>query len=158
MYLKVAQVTQLFAGNFLEAGNSVLIRLSEVVSLLEQGTFANVLFGRGLGSTYAAVGAFWDMAVFHEATFPERELASGDLQYIHEPLVMVVKWAGIVGLALVVFGVLRGIRGSDSRRDLRILLALVFLLYFASSLQTALLVTAMYILATSSDGEPCKAP
>jgi hypothetical protein len=153
VYLKVTQVAELFAGDFVDASNSVVIRVSELISVLEQGSWVNVLFGRGLGSTYVPRGALWESAVFHDATFPERELVSGDLQYIHEPLVMILKWAGIIGVLLAAYEVIR--RAKASPRGLAALIAVTYLLYFASTLQTGLFVTAFYVLTVRSRGTEC---
>ena len=147
LYLKISQVYLLGSGNFMEAGNSVLIRISQLLSILEQGTVWSILFGSGVFSTYLASGAYWDAVVFHEATFPEREILAGELQYIHESVVMLLKWGGLVGLGLACLGAFRLRKSAFVDRGTAILVATVFIMFFASSLQTGLLVTGLFVLS-----------
>lgn len=148
LYLKISQIFLLFSGGFVEASNSVTIRVSQLISMFEQGSPWTILFGRGAFSTYQADGAFWDIVVFHSATFPERELLSGDLQYIHETPVMVLKWIGLVGLTIFCLGMLRLRSSPYLDKSLAAMIALFFLLFFTSSLQTGMLVTALVMLST----------
>jgi hypothetical protein len=146
LYLKISQIFLLFSGGFLEASNSVTIRISQLVTMFEQGSLLTILFGRGAFSTYQADGAFWDIVVFHIATFPEREILAGELQYIHEPVVMLLKWGGVFGLGIACFGLLRLRRSALVDRPLANLIAVTYLLFFASSLQTGMLLTAVFVL------------
>lgn len=147
LYLKVSQLYLLASGSVLEAGNSVVIRISELLSIFEQGNIWSITFGHGAFSTYVAKGAFWDIVIFHEATFPERELLSGELQYIHESVVMLLKWTGLVGLGLAFLGVFRLRTNPLVERGAATFVAIVFLLFFASSLQTGLLITGLFVLS-----------
>jgi hypothetical protein len=147
LYLKVSQLYMLASGNFLESGNSVVIRISELLSIFEQGTIWSIFFGNGAFSIYLPKGAFWDIVIFHEATFPERELLAGELQYIHESVVMLLKWVGLVGLGLACLGVFRLRKNALVERGTATLVAIVFLLFFASSLHTGLLITGLFVLS-----------
>ncbi|MEW5755443.1 MAG: hypothetical protein AB1810_04010 [Pseudomonadota bacterium] len=147
LYLKISQVFLLASGGFVEASNSVTIRVSQLISMFEQGNIWTILFGRGMSSIYFPEGALWDSVIFHEATFPERELASGQLQYIHEPVVMLLKWSGLVGLTLVILGLFGLRRITYIDRQQATLVIVVFLLFFASSLHTGILVTGLFILS-----------
>jgi hypothetical protein len=139
LYLKVSQVVSLASGEFLEASNSQLL------SLFEQSDPISIAIGRGVASTYVPEGALWDFVVFHEATYPEQELVSGQLQYIHESITMLIKWVGICGLAFIFYSVYTRLRKSGSLKSIDGLIALMFLLLFASSLHTGIITTLLYI-------------
>jgi hypothetical protein len=146
LYLKISQVFLMFSGGFLEASNSVTIRVSQLITTFEQGSLWTGLLGRGAFSTYQAEGAFWDLVVFHSATFPEREILAGELQYIHEPVVMLLKWGGVVGLGLACLGLSRLRSSRHIDKPLATLIATTYLLFFASSLHTGVLLTAVFVL------------
>jgi hypothetical protein len=148
LYLKISQLYLLTSGNVIDASNSVMIRASQFLSIFEQGTVWSILFGRGAFSTYLASGAYWDTVIFHEATFPERELLAGELQYIHESVVMLLKWAGLVGLGLAYLGAFRLRTSALVDRGTATLVATIFLMFFASSLQAGLLITGLFVLST----------
>lgn len=147
LFMKVSQLFLLGSGGFIEGSNSVLIRVSELISMFEQGNLWTILFGRGAFSTYLAEGAFWDIVIFHKATFPEREILAGELQYIHEPVVMLLKWVGLVGLGLACLGMYRLRQSVLVDRVTATLVAVVLLMFFASSLQTGFLITGLFVLS-----------
>ena len=147
LYLKVVQVASLFAGDLIEIGNSATIRIAQMQALFEQGDPFSILFGRGMGSIYAAEGSAWDFVIFHEATYPAAELESGNLQYIHESVTMLVKWIGVVGTALVAYLIYK-IARQTALTGVQGLLCIMFVLLFSSSLHSAILVTMLFLLNT----------
>jgi hypothetical protein len=90
--------------------NSPLIRINEFLSLYEQSNISQLLFGRGYASTYSISGAFWHLSILHEATFPIDQINSGRLQLVHESLVLLFKWTGIIGIIVIYFIFIRKLK------------------------------------------------
>ena len=105
--MKLLQVTSLFKFNIVEIGNSPLIRISEVVSLIQQSNFAQLFMGRGFASTYEMSGSLWALVNLHVSAFPDDQLESRSLQLVHETLVMLFKWSGILGILMFTLILLR---------------------------------------------------
>lgn len=154
LYLKVSQIFALATGGFLEASNSVTIRVAQFISMFEQSSLFSILGGRGMASTYRPEGPMWEFVIFHEATYPAEQLASGKLQYIHEPITMLIKWIGLVGTTLVLYAIFKKVHIARSLISIEGLLALMFLLLFASSLHTGIIVTLLVIFGFGATGRP----
>lgn len=153
VYLKLSQIAALTSGSFLESSNSVTIRVAQLVSLFEQGGWPSIVAGRGLASTYLAEGSLWEFVVFHEATYPEGQLLSGQLQYIHESVTMLLKWVGLAGLFVVLYSIGRRLNSIGGVKGVEGFSVLMFLFLFASSLNTGIIVTLLLVFCLGS--KPC---
>jgi hypothetical protein len=137
--MKLIQTVNVFNFDTLNIANSPLIRINEFLSLYEQSNLSQILFGRGYASTYSISGAFWHLSLLHEATFPIDQINSGRLQMVHETLVLLFKWTGIVGIIAVFFIYIRKLRLIGlATKDIQfnVLLVVFFLL---SGVHTGLL-------------------
>lgn len=100
--MKVKQAASLLTLNPTLFGNSVLIRINEILSLYQQSDIIQILFGRGFSSVYEMQGALWHLTNVHEFSFPLEQLQSGNLQTVHETLFLLLKWIGIAGSLLFI--------------------------------------------------------
>lgn len=149
LYFKLEQVQLLFAGSIYLVSNSVLTRIAEFVSLVEQGNVFTYLFGLGVSATYHIQGEIWAEVILHDASFPEEQLRTSIFQYIHETPVMIFKWGGIVSMILLSVATYRLVPPSrDGIYQYRIMVVL-FLLLMASSIHTGLLILGFLIMARS---------
>lgn len=87
--------------------NSVAIRFAEFRAVFFEVGLLNKMFGLGVGSIYPTDFAEWQNLKLHSATFPDFELTSQEFSYLHEPMFLMQKWFGILGLCLVLQSILK---------------------------------------------------
>lgn len=150
IYLKFNQIVSLYSGTFLETSNSVTIRVAQFLSLIEQGDIFSILFGRGVASIYLLDGSMWDYVILHEGTFPENQILTGRLQYIHESLTMIFKWIGITGLLLLIYFLFIKSKSHVLFKHRGLLYSILFILLFSASSQAALIVTILFLTKNNS--------
>ena len=137
--MKLLQLFSIITFDISFVSNSPLIRISEVISLVQQSDYFQLLFGRGFASVYLLEGALWDLVVLHEATFPAEQLDLGRLQMVHETSILLLKWTGVVGLLIFIFAIVKKTSAANvDSSDLYFMIAMA-LLFLLSGVQTGLL-------------------
>lgn len=151
LYLKLSQLLHLFTGDFIGGSDSITIRFAQAQAIYLQSDFYNIILGNGLSSTYRAIGDFWGYVVSFDSAYPEQQLNSGVYQYVHESLVLLFKWGGIFIFALTLFSAHATLK-LYRFYSAPILTFSFFLILFASSIHTALL---LFVAYNFSRVEPC---
>lgn len=137
--MKIKQAASILTLNPALFGNSVLVRLNEIISIYEQSNLLQLLFGRGFASIYEIKGAFWYLSKLHETTFPIDQLASGKLQMVHETITLLFKWVGVVGLIFYSYFMNIILKSYNLSYDQRIFYLLLIFLFSLSGVHTGLL-------------------
>jgi hypothetical protein len=149
LYLKLSQVFLLFSGGFIGVSDSVTIRFAQLQALVVQSNLFSFFVGQGVSSTYTAIGELWNYVVLHDATYPKDQLDSAVYQYVHESIVMLFKWGGVILLVFSFFIAGRRLNGAGWF-SLGGFLSILFLVLFTSSLHTCLLLFFLYFCVRSN--------
>ena len=150
-YLKLSQTIGFLAGDFVLAGNSVLIRVAQLEAMFA-GSLYEIILGRGPGGVYELPSIALMALDLHDRTFPLEEIATGRFVYVHETTVFILKTSGIVGLMLISWVMLRKIRRAKNSLFLVTTYASALLFLIGSTADAIFsLVPLALALATNSE-------
>lgn len=149
--LKVRQIFALLTFQFFGLSNSLTIRLAELQTMILGRGFGQVLLGSGIGSVYQPIGSLWQYAKFVPGTFPQSQLNSGQFQYVHMSIIMMIKWIGLIGTFISVSLLFRRVARSKVRfrNGFAVFSLAIFLLLFAATSQAGLLALVLFISSIS---------
>ena len=99
---------------------------------------------------YFAEGAYWDFVNLHDATFSQGQISSGRFQSIHEPVVMLLKWGGVIGTGLILLMMYRKIVSSRGAGPFFMLSAFYLLMTFAASPQAGFIGLVIFLFSKDS--------
>ena len=139
VFMKGIQLLDVLAFDLSKLGNSPLIRLNEILSLFQQSNLIQLAFGRGFASTYEISGAYWELSNLHGATFPLEQINGGALQMVHESLVLLFKWTGVLGVVAVLFILIRRLRREGLNAGETHFILILVALFLLSGVHTGLL-------------------
>jgi len=155
LYLKTGQLTSLFlldVASIVESSNSFAIRIYELTNIIDESNFFELFFGSGLGSVYYDNLHLFHSSMIHEASFPKKEILSGEFHLVHETLIRLFFHVGIFGFLIFYAVFYKSLKGGV--QFINVFIFIYFSFLWLSSLQAVFFLTIiMTIIKMRNIGE-----